>query len=60
MLLRMWIEILSQIYIGTQIPKREELLVAIDEYIKYYNTTRIVSKIKMSPIDYRNRVLNNI
>ena len=32
----------------------EDLLKAIDEYIKYYNTTRIVSKLKMSPIDYRN------
>ena len=34
----------------------EDLLKAIDEYIKYYNTTRIVSKLKMSPIDYRNSV----
>jgi transposase InsO family protein/transposase-like protein len=38
----------------------EELLAAIDEYIKYYNTTRIVSKLKMSPIDYRNTVINRI
>jgi len=38
----------------------EELLATIDEYIKYYNTTRIVTKLKMSPIDYRNTVLNNI
>ena len=38
----------------------EELRAAIDEYIEYYNTTRIVSKLKMSPIDYRNTVLNRI
>ena len=30
------------------------------EYIKYYNTTRIVSKLKMSPIDYRNTVINRL
>ena len=38
----------------------EELRAAIDEYIEYYNSTRIVSKHKMSPIDYRNTVLNRI
>jgi transposase InsO family protein/transposase-like protein len=38
----------------------EELLAAIDEYMKYYNTTRIVSKLKMSPIEYRNQVLNRV
>lgn len=38
----------------------EELLAAIDEYIEYYNTTRIVSKLKMSPVDYRNTVINRI
>ena len=38
----------------------EDLLKAIDEYIKYYNTTRIVSKLKMSPIDYRNSVMNRL
>ena len=38
----------------------EELLVAIDEYIEYYNTTRIVSKLKMSPVDYRNTVINRL
>jgi len=36
----------------------EELLAAIDEYIAYYNTTRIVSKLKMSPVDYRNTVID--
>jgi transposase InsO family protein/transposase-like protein len=38
----------------------EELLYAIDEYIRYYNTTRIVTKHKMSPIDYRNTILNRL
>jgi transposase InsO family protein/transposase-like protein len=38
----------------------ETLLAAIDEYITYYNTTRIISKLKMSPVDYRNKVLNKI
>ena len=38
----------------------ETLLAAIDEYISYYNTTRIISKLKMSPVDYRNKVLNKI
>jgi len=38
----------------------DELLAAIDEYIEYYNTTRIVSKLKMSPLDYRNTVSNRI
>ncbi len=37
----------------------EELLAAIDEYIEYYNTARIVSKLKTSPVDYRNTVMNN-
>ena len=38
----------------------EELLAAIDEYITYYNSTRIVSKLKMSPIQYRNTFSNSI
>jgi len=38
----------------------EELLAAIDEYITYYNSTRIVSKLKMSPVEYRNTFTNSI
>ncbi|GEM_PF-4538762 len=38
----------------------DQLLAAINEYITYYNTTRIVSKFKMSAIDNRNSVINNI
>ncbi|OQC45111.1 MAG: Integrase core domain protein [Bacteroidetes bacterium ADurb.Bin028] len=32
----------------------EELMRAIDEYIDYYNTTRIVVKLKMSPKQFKN------
>ncbi|WP_083234380.1 IS3 family transposase [Acholeplasma laidlawii] len=38
----------------------DELIKGIDEYIEYYNNTRIVLKLKTNPIDYRNRSLNNI
>ena len=38
----------------------EELLAAIDEYITYYNSTRIASKLKMSPVEYRNTFTNSI
>jgi len=38
----------------------EELLAAIDKYIAYYNSTRIVSKFKMSPIEYENTFSNRI
>ena len=38
----------------------EALLTAIDEYITYYNTTRIVTKLKMSPIEYRNSFSNRL
>jgi Transposase and inactivated derivatives len=34
-----------------------ELIQKIHEYIKYYNEIRIVTKLKSSPIDYRNKVL---
>ena len=33
------------------------LIKAIDEYIDYYNNTRLVTKHKMSPIEYRNNML---
>jgi transposase InsO family protein/transposase-like protein len=33
------------------------LLKAIDEYIDYYNNTRLVTKHKMSPIEYRNNMI---
>ncbi len=35
----------------------EELIETIHEYIKYYNETRIVTKLKSSPIEYRNNYL---
>lgn len=38
----------------------DELIKGFDEYIEYYNNTRIVLKLKTNPIDYRNRSLNNI
>jgi len=38
----------------------EALLAAIDEYIEYYNTTKIISKLEMSPVDYRNTVINRL
>jgi Transposase and inactivated derivatives len=36
----------------------KELIDGIHEYIKYYNEVRIVTKLKSSPIDYRNKILN--
>jgi transposase InsO family protein/transposase-like protein len=33
------------------------LIKAIDEYINYYNNTRLVTKHKMSPIEYRNNMI---
>ena len=36
----------------------EELKQSIIEYIEYYNSYRIVSKIKISPIQYRNNYDN--
>ena len=33
------------------------LIKAIDEYIYYYNNTRLDTKHKMSPIEYRNSML---
>lgn len=38
----------------------DELIKAIDEYIEYYNHTRIVSKLKMSPVEYRNLALKRV
>lgn len=38
----------------------EELLAAIDEYIECYNTTSIVSKLKMSPVDNINTIINRL
>ena len=37
----------------------KDLITEIHEYIKYYNETRIVSKLKMSPLEYRNKICNN-
>jgi len=36
---------------------QKDLMNAIDEYINYYNNVRIVTKHKMSPVEYRNNVL---
>lgn len=36
----------------------KELIKQIHEYIKYYNEIRIVSRLKMSPIEYRNQIMN--
>ena len=33
------------------------LIKAIDEYIDYYNNTRLVTKHKMSPVEYRNNMI---
>ena len=38
----------------------EDLIKGIHEYIKYYNEVRIVTKLKSSPIDYKNRILNSL
>ena len=36
----------------------KELIKQIHEYIKYYNEIRIVSRLRMSPIEYRNQIMN--
>lgn len=36
----------------------DELIKEIHEYIKYYNEVRIVTKLRCSPINYRNKMLN--
>lgn len=36
----------------------KELIDEINEYIKYYNEVRIVSRLRMSPIEYKNKILN--
>ena len=36
-----------------------DLIKEIHNYIKYYNETRIVTKLKTSPINYRNQILGN-
>ena len=33
------------------------LIKAIDEYIDYYNNVRIITKLKMSPVEYRNNMI---
>ncbi len=38
----------------------KDLIEGIHEYIKYYNEVRIVTKLKSSPVDYRNKLLNTI
>ena len=35
----------------------KELIIAIDEYMNYYNNVRLVTKHKMSPIEYRNNMI---
>src|SRR5690606_28772787 len=38
----------------------DELIRGIEEYIDYYNNTRIVLRLKTNPTDYRIQPLNNI
>ena len=38
----------------------EEFLIGLDKYIYYYNNHRIVTKLKMTPIEYRDHCLANI
>ena len=38
----------------------KDLIKEIHEYIKYYNETRIVTRLKSSPIDYRNKLLSTM
>ena len=35
-----------------------DLINEIHDYMKYYNETRIVTRLKMSPVEYRNQLLN--
>lgn len=42
-----------EMYYGHKYKTTHELIVAINEYIKYYNEKRIKSKLKMSPIEFR-------
>lgn len=36
----------------------QELIDAIDEYIEYYNNVRIITKHEMTPVEYRNKCLD--
>lgn len=36
----------------------KELIDSIHEYMKYYNETRIVTRLKMSPVEYRTKIMN--
>ena len=38
----------------------KDLIESIHKYIKYYNEDRIVTRLKSSPIDYKNKMLNLI
>jgi len=38
----------------------KDLIKEIHEYIKYYNETRIVTRLKSSPVDYRNKLLSTM
>ena len=38
----------------------QELLKTIEEYIEYYNNIRIVTRLKMSPIQYRNYIQSRL
>jgi len=50
----------EEMWYNNEYKTSKELISEIHEYIKYYNEVRIVSKLKSSPMDYRNKVLNDV
>ena len=53
-----WGIIKSEMYYLQKFNTYEELKVAIDEYINFYNTKRLQKNLKgLTPIEYRNQTL---
>ena len=48
-----------EMYYGEKFKDIDELIDKMEEYIYYYNNTRIINKLKMSPIQYRTMLEND-
>lgn len=46
-----------EMFYGEQFQTVDEFIGCLEEYIDYYNNERIVSKLKMSPVQYRTHLL---
>jgi putative transposase len=48
----------TEMFHGYDFESADELIIKIDEYIKYYNTERIKVKLKgLTPVEHRNQAL---